>query len=55
MRKRARTGLFDKLLSKVLIWFAGKAIESLPVIGPILKVIKLINDITEVSRACASA
>jgi hypothetical protein len=54
MRKRARTGLFDKLLSKVLSWFVGKAIESIPVIGPIFKVIHFVNEGAEVSRACAS-
>jgi hypothetical protein len=53
MRKRARTGLFNKLLSKVLVWAAGRAIESLPVIGPIFKVVNLVNEIAEVRRACA--
>jgi len=55
MRKRARPGLFDRLLAKVLFWVAGKAIESLPVIGPIYKMINLVNDIAEMSRAYASA
>ncbi len=55
MRKRARTGLFDKFLSKILLWFAGKAIESLPVIGPVIKVINMVNDIAEVRRICATA
>ncbi len=53
MRKRARTGLFAKLLSKVLCWCVGKAIESLPVIGPIFKVINFVNDIAAANRDCA--
>ena len=55
MKKRARTGLFDRLLSKVLLWVAGRAIELLPVVGPIFKVINLAHEIAEVSRASAPA
>jgi len=54
MRKRARTGTSDRFLAKVLVWAAGRAIESLPVVGPVFRMISLVNDFAEVSRACAS-
>jgi len=55
MRKRARTGLFHKLLSKAFVWFAGRAFEAIPVIGPIFKVINIVNDIAQARRNWATA
>jgi hypothetical protein len=53
MRKRARTSLFDRLIAKVLVWVAGRAIETVPVIGPIVKAVKFVNDVAEIRRAYA--
>ena len=54
MRKRARTGPSDRFLAKVLVWAAGRAIESLPIVGPVFRVINFVNDVAVVSRVCAS-
>jgi hypothetical protein len=51
MKKRTRTSWFEKMIAKALVWVAGKALESAPVIGPILKVINFVNEVSEVRKA----
>lgn len=41
------------LFARALVWVAGKAIESAPVIGPIFKVVNFVNDVAEIRKAYA--
>jgi hypothetical protein len=50
MRNRKKTSIFDKICSKIFNWAAGKLLESLPVIGPIYKVVSLVNDVHSATR-----
>ena len=55
MKKRAKLSWFEKFIAKAFIWAAGKALESAPVIGPIIKVINFVNEVSEVRRTYARA
>lgn len=50
MKDRKRESLLSRIISKVLFWAAGKILESLPVIGPIFKVVSLVADIAALER-----
>ncbi len=50
MRNRKKTSIFDKICSRIFNWAAGRLLESLPVIGPIYKVVSLVNEVHSVTR-----
>lgn len=50
MRKSRKQKSMNDMIAKALIWVAGKAIESMPVIGPVFKVLSFVNDVAELRR-----
>lgn len=49
MKTRKRESLLDKFFTKLLCWAVGKAIESLPVVGPIFRVISLACELRSIA------
>jgi hypothetical protein len=49
MRTCKRKSLLDRLFSKILLWAAGRFVESLPVIGPIFKVVSFVSEVALMS------
>ena len=47
MRKNRKQISMKNMIAKAVVWAAGKALESMPVIGPIFKVLKFVNEMAE--------
>ena len=41
------------LIAKAIVWVAGRALESIPVVGPIFRVVNFVNDIAELKKDSA--
>jgi len=39
------------LVAKAIVWVAAKALEFVPVIGPVVKVVSFVNDVAEIRKA----
>lgn len=47
--RKKRESLISKLCSKFFNWAAGMLMEAIPVIGPIYKVVSIVNDVHAVT------
>jgi hypothetical protein len=39
------------LIAKAIVWVAGKAIEYVPIVGPVFKIVNFLNDVAEIRQA----
>ena len=39
------------VVARLIVMFAGRALEFVPVIGPVVKVINFVNDVAELRKA----
>ncbi len=54
MKTRSRISLFERLMDKTISSIFEKVLESLPVIGPIYRAIKLFNTLMDLGCRFAS-
>ena len=43
------------VIARAIVWLAGRALEAVPVIGPVIKVVNFVNDVAELKKATAEA
>jgi hypothetical protein len=50
MRNRKKTTWFGTLLAKAIVWTAKRVLETIPIIGPIFKIMSFVSDVQKVRR-----
>lgn len=50
MKNRKRDSVLGKIAARVLLFFAARFLESIPIIGPIFKMASLIADVVSIQR-----